>query len=229
MPSPFNISFEIPPLPKLGFGQDLSQDLSGSHQDIPGKEFNFFTYLQSKNQQTVPRQTSPLHTKPNNQSPLRKRHQSPLSPAAAVRPSLSCNNKRQVKHQQKVERAQSIWDLMPQVNEDLLDHNMLKESGIQRFWEDEKLDIRLRDMRISEAGVITELKAKEFNSQFNQTAKAMEFISMRSFTENEVIKQSQRMLQGVPGIIFQLEEKTFTFKLMQNFQIQNYSLTIDAL
>jgi hypothetical protein len=53
---------------------------------------------------------------------------------------------------------------MPQVNEDLLDHNMLKESGIQRFWEDEKLDIRLRDMRISEAGVITELKAKEFNS-----------------------------------------------------------------
>jgi hypothetical protein len=43
-------------------------------------------------------------------------------------------------------------------------------------------------MRISEAGVITELKAKEFNREFNQTAKAMEFISMRSFTENEVIK-----------------------------------------
>ncbi len=77
---------------------------------------------------------------------------------------------------------------MPQVNEDLLDHNMLKESGIQWFWEDEQLDIRLRDMRISEAGVITELKAKEFNREFNQTAKAMEFISMRSFTENEVIK-----------------------------------------
>jgi hypothetical protein len=56
---------------------------------------------------------------------------------------------------------------MPQVNEDLLDHNMLKESGIQRFWEDEQLDIRLRDMRISEAGVITELKAKEFNKEFN--------------------------------------------------------------
>jgi hypothetical protein len=47
---------------------------------------------------------------------------------------------------------------MPQVNEDLLDHNMLKESGIQRFWEDEQLDFKLRDMRISEAGVITEFK-----------------------------------------------------------------------
>ena len=58
---------------------------------------------------------------------------------------------------------------MPQVNEDLLDHNMFMESGIQRFWEDEQLDIKLRDMRISEAGVITELKAKEFNKDFNQT------------------------------------------------------------
>jgi hypothetical protein len=77
---------------------------------------------------------------------------------------------------------------MPQVNEDLLDHNMLKESGIQRFWEDEQLDVRLRDMRISEAVVITEFKAKEFNKDFNQTAQAMEFISLRSFTENEVIK-----------------------------------------
>lgn len=77
---------------------------------------------------------------------------------------------------------------MPQVNEDLLDHNMLKESGIQRFWEDEQLDVRLRDMRISEAGVITEFKAKEFNKDFNQTAQALEFISLRSYTENEVIK-----------------------------------------
>jgi hypothetical protein len=77
---------------------------------------------------------------------------------------------------------------MPQVNEDLLDHNMLKESGIQRFWEDEQLDFKLRDMRISEAGVITELKSKEFNKDFNQTTKVLEFISMRIFTENEIIK-----------------------------------------
>lgn len=79
---------------------------------------------------------------------------------------------------------------MPQVNEDLLDHNMLKESGIQRFWEDEQLDLKLRDMRISEAGVITEFKAKEFNKEFNHTTKFVEFISARSFTENEVIKQA---------------------------------------
>ena len=35
----------------------------------------------------------------------------------------------------------SIWNLMPQVNEDLLDHNLRTESGILRNWEDEQLDI----------------------------------------------------------------------------------------
>jgi hypothetical protein len=52
---------------------------------------------------------------------------------------------------------------MPDVNEDLLDHNLRAESGIQRNWEDEQLDIKLRDMRISESGIMTEFKAKAFN------------------------------------------------------------------
>ena len=45
-------------------------------------------------------------------------------------------------------------------------------------------------MRISEAGVITELKAKEFSKDFNHTTKVVEFITARNFTENEVIKQA---------------------------------------
>jgi hypothetical protein len=42
MPNPFNISFEIPPLPKLGFGlpEDDKED-----NNTQNKEFNFFTYL----------------------------------------------------------------------------------------------------------------------------------------------------------------------------------------
>ena len=62
----------------------------------------------------------------------------------------------------------SIWNLMPQVNEDLLDHNLRTESGILRNWEDEQLDISLRDMRISESGVMTEFKSQAFNKEFNQ-------------------------------------------------------------
>jgi hypothetical protein len=63
-------------------------------------------------------------------------------------------------------KKESIWDFMPQVNEELLEHNIKKESGIQGMWEDEALDVRFRDMRISECGVITEVKGRSFNSGF---------------------------------------------------------------
>ena len=52
---------------------------------------------------------------------------------------------------------------MPQVNEELLEHNVKKESGIQRMWEDETLDLKFRDMRISECCLFTEAKGKSFN------------------------------------------------------------------
>jgi hypothetical protein len=48
-----------------------------------------------------------------------------------------------------------LWSLMPQVEEGLLEHNIEKESGLQRLWEDEDLDIRMRDMRISEGCLMT--------------------------------------------------------------------------
>lgn len=49
---------------------------------------------------------------------------------------------------------------MPQVKESLLDHNVELESRMHRMWEDEAIDIKMRDLRISECGVITQLKAQ---------------------------------------------------------------------
>ena len=37
------------------------------------------------------------------------------------------------------------------------------------------------------------------------------------FTERDLIRQSLLMLQGVPGQIFLLEEKSFTFRLRPEF------------
>ena len=37
------------------------------------------------------------------------------------------------------------------------------------------------------------------------------------------------MLQGIPGQIFQLEEKSFMFKIHSDFEIEGYSLTSDVL
>ena len=36
------------------------------------------------------------------------------------------------------------------------------------------------------------------------------------------------MLLGIPGALFELEEKIFTFKLLQDFQIENVALTVEA-
>lgn len=43
---------------------------------------------------------------------------------------------------------------------------MEKESGIVRQWEDEQLDVRMRDLRVTEGGLITENKVNEFNKEF---------------------------------------------------------------
>jgi len=37
------------------------------------------------------------------------------------------------------------------------------------------------------------------------------------------------MLQGVPGQLFQLEEKTFTFRIKKDFVVVGYSLDREAL
>lgn len=44
---------------------------------------------------------------------------------------------------------------MPYVNQSLLEHNIEKESGMIRLWEDEELDVKMRDLRVSENGLLT--------------------------------------------------------------------------
>jgi hypothetical protein len=52
------------------------------------------------------------------------------------------------------------------------------------MWEDEALDVRFRDMRISECGVIIEVKAKSFYSGFQEAMRpVVEFDYVRNFTE----------------------------------------------
>lgn len=44
---------------------------------------------------------------------------------------------------------------MPYLNEQQLSNNIKESSGISRFWEDENLDIKMRELRVSESGLIT--------------------------------------------------------------------------
>jgi len=62
---------------------------------------------------------------------------------------------------------------MPNVNEGILQHNIEKESGIQRMWEDEDIDYKMRDMRISEGCLLTQEKAEAFNREFRNIQEPM--------------------------------------------------------
>lgn len=48
----------------------------------------------------------------------------------------SPQSKREVKKEAKKRSKKSIWNLMPYVDESLLEHNVQAESGIARLWED---------------------------------------------------------------------------------------------
>ena len=66
-------------------------------------------------------------------------------------------NKRLPKIEAKImkKQRQSVWSLMPYVNESLLDKNMKDSSGIQRLWEDESIHVNLNNLTVNEPGVIT--------------------------------------------------------------------------
>jgi len=89
-------------------------------------------------------------------------------PAKDFKKPGSPENRRVIKQKVK-EEGRKIWDLMHLVNEDLLDHNLKAESGIQRLWEDGSLDVRLRDMRISEVGLMLPQKCQQIQNQYHQT------------------------------------------------------------
>ena len=59
------------------------------------------------------------------------------------------------KQQQKMSRVNHLWNLIPFVNEDLLDHNLKTECGLSKLWEDYRSDYQMREMRVSECGLLT--------------------------------------------------------------------------
>ena len=112
-------------------------------------------------------------------------------------------DRKELKDLPQITKEGYLWSLMPNVKEGMLQHNILEESGIQRMWEDEEIDYKMRDMRISEGCLLTQEKAEAFNREFKKMQEPM--ISGRPRVrvhEQQVIQQAIRMLQGIPGQVF---------------------------
>ena len=119
---------------------------------------------------------------------------------------------------------------MPYVDESLLEHNLREESGIQRLWEDEQIELKMRDMRISEGCVMVHQKDRELEREYREVEEAMEVRGIKaSIKEEQVIAQALQMLQGIPGQIFQLEEKAFTFTIQKDFRVIGYAMDREAI
>jgi len=82
-------------------------------------------------------------------------------------------DRKELKDMPQITKEGYIWSLMPNVNEGILQHNIEKESGIQRMWEDEDIDYKMRDMRISESCLLTQEKAEAFNREFRKIQEPM--------------------------------------------------------
>ena len=84
---------------------------------------------------------------------------------------------------------------MPYVKEDLLKHNINDESGLKNLWEDEQLDLKMRDLRVSENGLININKEQEFHKGYQESAESVIRVpGTRHFTEQEVIHHALLML-----------------------------------
>jgi hypothetical protein len=82
-------------------------------------------------------------------------------------------DRKELKDLPQITKEGYIWSLMPNVNEEILQHNINCESGIQRMWEDEDIDYKMRDMRISEGCLLTQEKAEAFNREFRMMQEPM--------------------------------------------------------
>lgn len=82
-------------------------------------------------------------------------------------------DRKELKDLPQITKEGYIWSLMPNVNEDMLQHNIHCESGMQRMWEDEDIDYKMRDMRISEGCLLTQEKAEAFNREFRKIQEPM--------------------------------------------------------
>ena len=63
------------------------------------------------------------------------------------------------------------------------------------MWEDECLDIKMRDLRVCENGMITHFKCREFNKAYLIcTDDPLNFYEQKTFTESEVVSMTLLML-----------------------------------
>ena len=77
LPNPFNLNFEIPPLPSLSLLQQQNLSQKDEVSGLATSEFNFFSYLTQKQKKSSPmRKRSP----PGSPSKLLARSRSPSSP-----------------------------------------------------------------------------------------------------------------------------------------------------
>ena len=85
----------------------------------------------------------------------------------------------------------------------------------------------MRDMRISEMGLLIAHKDQSFNKEYAKaTAPMLEMSKPLEAEEAYVIDSALLMLQGVPSTVFRLREKTFTFHLNSSLKVEGYSIEV---
>ena len=117
-----------------------------------------------------------------------------------------------------------VWSLMPYVDESALDHNMEKESGIARMWEDESLHIHLRNLSLCEPGVITAEKEASFRACYKASLGGVIRVpgSSKTIMEKDLVRSLILVLQGIPSKqVFELEATAFTFTTNPNLVISD--------
>ena len=66
--------------------------------------------------------------------------------------------------------------------------NIKEESGIQNFWEDEQLDIKMKNLNVIESGLLSKYKVKEFQSDYEIfTENVIKVPGTRHVSEEEII------------------------------------------
>jgi hypothetical protein len=116
--------------------------------------------------------------------------------------STSPPNKREVKKEAKLKsKKPSIWNLMPYVDESLLDHNLKAESGISRLWEDHSIHLSLRNLKVGEPGLITRQKEQFTLERYQEATRLAIKVSgnTRTIKQIEFIQKIILLLQGIPS------------------------------
>ena len=125
-----------------------------------------------------------------------------------------------------------MWSLLPYVDENALDNNMAKESGIARLWEDESIHLQMRNLSVCEPGIITAQKEASFRACFKASVGSVIRVpgSSKTIKERDLVRSLILVLQGIPSTqVFELEKTTFTFNTNPNLVIADLCCTSTSL